>query len=54
MDFIETAISKHKAQELERIFATAARPSGYVSKINVNSVITEDQEKQYNETAKKR
>ena len=51
---METAISKRKAQELENIFDTTSKPRGYSSRINVNSVITEDQEKQYNETAKNR
>ena len=53
LEFMETAISKKKAQELENIFATS-KSKGYSCRINVNSIITEDQEKQYNETASKR
>lgn len=44
---METAISKKKAAELERLFSSASRQSGYSSSINVNSVITEEQETKY-------
>jgi hypothetical protein len=54
LEFMETAISKRKAKELEDIFSNTSKPRGYKSRINVNSVITEDQEKQYNATAAKR
>ena len=51
---METAISKKKAAELEKLFQTAPRPTSYSSSINVNSVITEEQEAKYNENAKDR
>lgn len=51
---METAISKRKAAELQRIFQNAPRPAGYHSRINVNSVITEEQETKYNQTSKDR
>lgn len=53
-EFMETAISKRKAAELQRIFERASRPAGYYSRINVNSVITEEQEQKYNSTSQDR
>lgn len=45
---METAISKRKVAELQRLFDTTSKPAGYSSKINVNSIITEEQETKYN------
>jgi hypothetical protein len=54
LEFMETAISKRKASELQRLFKSASRPAGFNSRINVNSVITEEQETKYNTNAKDR
>lgn len=51
---METAISKRKAAELQRLFDATTRPAGYSSKISVNSIITEEQETKYNSTAQDR
>jgi hypothetical protein len=40
---METAISKRKAAELEKVFASALKTSGNKATIHVNSVITEEQ-----------
>ena len=54
MEFMETAISKKKAKELEKLFEVAEKSSGNVARINVNSVISEDEEKRYDEKAEDR
>jgi len=51
---METAISKRKAAELQKLFENAGKTSGNYARINVNSVITEEQEGTYNSTAKDR
>ena len=54
MEFMETAISKKKAKELEKLFEVAEKSSGNEARINVNSVISEDEEKRYDEKAEDR
>lgn len=51
---METAISKKKATELERIFAVTSKPRGSLSRINVNSIISDEQETTYSEKSKAR
>ena len=51
---METAISKKKAAELQKIFESTSKPSGYKASINVNSIITDDQEAQYSKGSKDR
>ena len=51
---METAISKRKAAELQKLFEVAERSSGNNARINVNSVITEEEEKKYEDKASDR
>lgn len=53
-EFMETAISKRKAGELQKLFENGVRSTGNNANINVNSVITEEQEGTYNSSAKDR
>ena len=51
---METAVSKRKAAELEKLFQVASRSTGNHARINVNSVITEEEDKKYNDKSKDR
>ncbi len=54
LEFMETAISKAFKEKLEKLFERGSKMIGNSAKIHVNSVITEDQEKQYKEKSKER
>ena len=50
---METAISKKKSLELQKLFERASK-GGNKARINVNSVISAEEEEKYNKKAKDR